>query len=232
MYTADRPSLGWVASQGSWTAYFTDAALEQIAQLAGPLFDVSARNVVPDGGIHQPVFLVAEGWAYSYFDFPDGRRHVVDVHAPGEIVGVAAACNASPAPRVGALTPVTAALVDGAELRQRQAVSGEMALSLSRLLAVQQVELINQMGSLARHTAYERVAALVLRLYQRVEKRLPTGRTVFACPVSQQVIGDMLGLSVVHVNRSLRRLAEDGILHKRSADVEILDPRALRRFGE
>jgi DNA-binding Lrp family transcriptional regulator len=44
-------------------------------------------------------------------------------------------------------------------------------------------------------------------------------------------MGDMLGLSVVHVNRSLRRLSEDGILHKRTGEVEILDAGALRRIG-
>lgn len=231
MYTADRPSLGWIGSQGNWTAYFSDAALEQMAALAGPLFEVAARNIVPHGELQQPVYLVAEGWGYAYYDFPDGRRHVVDVLVPGEIVGVAAACARRPAPRLRTLTPMTAARLDGADLRQRQDSSADVAHGLSRLLAVEQTELTEQMGSLARHTAYERVAALLLRLYRRLENRPPTSPTVFVCPVSQQVIGDMLGLSVVHVNRSLRRLSEDGILRKRSGDVEILDPAALRRIG-
>ncbi|MBK1698440.1 Crp/Fnr family transcriptional regulator [Rhodovibrio salinarum] len=231
MYTADRPSLGWIAGQGSWTAHFSDTALEQIAELVGPLFDVSTRNILPDGGAQNPVFLIAEGWGYSYYDFPDGRRHVVDVHPPGEIIGVAAACSRHNAPRVSTLTQVTAARLDGAVLRKRQDTSDDMARGLSRLLAAQQADLIDQMGSLARHTAYERVAAFLLRLYERLEKGAPTGRGVFACPVSQQVMGDLLGLSVVHVNRSLRRLAEDGILHKRASDVEILDARALRRLA-
>ena len=231
MRSVDRPSLGWVGSQGRWTAYFPEPALHQIATLVGPLFDVGARSVVPDGEIQQPVYLLAEGWAYSYYDFPDGRRHVVDVHLPGEIVGVAAACGNRPAPRLGTLTQVTAARLDGRELSQRQTTSAEMAIGIGRLLAVEQSDLMEQMASLARHTAYERVAALLLRLYRRVEQQTPSGGTIFPCPVSQQVIGDMLGLSVVHVNRSLRRLANDGILHKRASDVEILDARALRRIG-
>lgn len=231
MHTADRPSLGWVGSQGNWTAYFPDAALEQIAALTGPLFEVAARNIVPEGDLQQPVYLVAEGWGYSYYDFPDGRRHVVDVVVPGEVVGVGAGCARRPAPRLRTLTPMTAARLDGANLRQLQDSSADVALGLSRLLAAEQADLTEQMGSLARHTAYERVAALLLRLYRRLENRAPTSRTVFVCPVSQQVMGDMLGLSVVHVNRSLRRLSEDGILHKRSGDVEILDPAALRRIG-
>jgi CRP-like cAMP-binding protein len=231
MHNADTPSLGWLASQGRWTAYFSQTALEQIAAIVGPLTEVAARNVVPHGELQQPVYLLAEGWCYSYYDFPDGRRYVVDVHTPGEIVGVAAACSRRTAPRLGTLTQVTVARLDGAELRRYLESSGEIAGGLSRLLADQQAEMTEQMGSLARHTAYERVAALLLRLYRRVEGRSPGSRTVFACPVSQQVIGDMLGLSVVHVNRSLRRLSEDGILHKRTGDVEILDAGALRRIG-
>ena len=231
MDTVDSTNLGWVGSQGRWTGYFPEPALRQIASLVGPLFEVGARSVVPDGDVQQPVYLVAEGWGYSYYDFPDGRRHVVDVHIPGEIVGVAAACGSRPAPRLGTLTQMTAARLDGAELCQRQGTSAEMAIGIGRLLAVEQSDLVEQMASLSRHTAYERVAALLLRLYRRVEQRAPRGGTVFPCPVSQQVIGDMLGLSVVHVNRSLRRLAEDGILHKRASDVEILDARALRRIG-
>jgi CRP-like cAMP-binding protein len=54
---------------------------------------------------------------------------------------------------------------------------------------------------------------------------------VFRCPVSQQVIGDALGLSVVHVNRSLRRLAESGVLQKRSGEVEVLDDAAFEQIG-
>jgi CRP-like cAMP-binding protein len=231
MDTADRPSLGWLASQGRWTAYFPDKALEEIAGLVGPLIEVGPRNLVPDGNVQQPVYLLAEGWGYSYYDFPDGRRYVVDVHTPGEIVGVAAACSRRQAPRLGTLTQVTVARLDGSELRRRLKTAGEVASGLGRLMADQQAEMTEHMGSLARHTAYERVAALLLRLYRRVEGRSPGSRTVFACPVSQQVIGDMLGLSVVHVNRSLRKLSEDGILHKRTGEVEILDAGALRRIG-
>jgi CRP-like cAMP-binding protein len=231
MLTVNRPSLGWLASQGRWTVYFAETALEQIAAFVGPLTDVAARNVVPDGDVQQPVYLVAEGWSYSYYDFPDGRRYVVDVHTPGEIVGVAAACSRRAAPRLGTLTQVTVARLDGMELRGSLETSGEIACGLSRLMADEQAEMTEHMGSLARHTAYERVAALLLRLYRRVEGRAPGSRTVFACPVSQQVIGDMLGLSVVHVNRSLRKLSEDGILHKRTGEVEILDAGALRRIG-
>jgi CRP-like cAMP-binding protein len=231
MDTVDKINLGWVGSQGRWTGYFPEPALREIATLVGPLFDVGARSIVPGGEMQQPVYLVAEGWGYSYYDFPDGRRHVVDVHIPGEIVGVGAACGSRPAPRLGSLTQMTAARLDGADLRRRQGTSSEMAIGIGRLLAVEQSEMTEQMASLARHTAYERVAALLLRLYRRVEQRAPRGGAVFPCPVSQQVIGDMLGLSVVHVNRSLRRLSEDGILHKRASDVEILDAPALRRIS-
>jgi CRP-like cAMP-binding protein len=206
--------------------------LEQLASVVGPPFEVPARNIVPDGGLGQPVFLLAKGWGYAYVDFPDGRRHVVDVHVPGDIVGVAAACGGHSPPRLGTLTPVSAACLDGRDLQARLAQSGEVARGVGRLLAAREAELTRQMSSLARHTAYERVAHLLLRLYRRVEQTGPTRRTVFACPVPQQVIADMLGLSVVHVNRSLRRLADDGILHKRASQVEILDAAALRRLED
>ena len=231
MQTADA-DLGWVSSQGRWVGHFSQSALAQVADLAGPLLEVAARSVVPDGGVDQPVFLVAEGWSYSYVDFSDGRRYVVDVHVPGDAVGMAEACGGRAVPRLGTLTPVTAARLDGTALQRRLAGSVDLAVGMSRLLAAQQADLTDHTGSLARHTAYERVAALLLRLYRRVEQREPTGGTAFDCPVSQQVMADMLGLSVVHVNRSLRRLAEDGVLRKRAHDVEILDGRALQQSAQ
>lgn len=232
MSAVDKQNIGWLASQGIWTTWFNATALEKLATLAGPLFEVPARHTVPDGGLKQPVVLLAEGWAYAYYDFADGRRHVADIHLPGEIVGVPAAYVGSAAPQLGTLTPVTVALIDGAQLRQLADTSHEIAHGMGQLVAANHADTLAQMSSLARHTAYERVAALMLRLYRRLGRGAPSGPTVFSCPVSQQVIGDMLGLSVVHVNRSLRRLAEDGVLHKRASDVEILDARALRKLCE
>jgi CRP-like cAMP-binding protein len=51
-------------------------------------------------------------------------------------------------------------------------------------------------------------------------------------PLSQEMIGDLLGLSAPHVNRMLRKLRADGMISMHRRHIEFLDPGALGRLAE
>jgi hypothetical protein len=79
---------------------------------------------------------------------------------------------------------------------------------------------------LGRQTAYERVAHFLLEVQRRLEiAGLGDGQR-FPLPLTQEIMGDALGLSIVHVNRTLQQLRRERLIELRSG-VTILLQRDL-----
>ena len=51
-------------------------------------------------------------------------------------------------------------------------------------------------------------------------------------PLTQTDLGDTLGLSVVHVNRTLQELRRQGLVEVRDKSLRLLKPRQLREIAE
>lgn len=170
-----------------------------------------------------PPFFLVSGWACLARSLGDGRRQILAFLLPGEGVGFDLLTRNRPSVDVVALTP----------LKVRHAKLGLPTLSerLSRVFAgaaaAQQSRLLDQVVRLGRQTAYERMAHLLLELHGRlleVGEARPEG---FHLPVKQEVLADALGLSLVHVNRTLQQLRRDRRIDVRGAQVVILDRPAL-----
>ena len=77
-------------------------------------------------------------------------------------------------------------------------------------------------------TALERIARLLLELYRRQERLGLLENGVMRCPLRQQDIGDALGLTSVHVSRTLAELKADGLLELHASELRILDRTRIR----
>ena len=87
------------------------------------------------------------------------------------------------------------------------------------------------MIALGRGSAIERIATLMLDFRGRLMQAGIGDGDRFHLPMTQEHIGDHLGLTLVHVNRTLKRLREDGILTVRSGLVQIHDVDALALYA-
>lgn len=83
-----------------------------------------------------------------------------------------------------------------------------------------------------RRTAAERVAMLLMHLFRRLERLGLVQDGSVAFPINQQHIADMLGLSLVHTNKTLRRLQQLGLHEIRNGRLWLLNPKALQRLAE
>ena len=79
-------------------------------------------------------------------------------------------------------------------------------------LAEDERRLHNWVAALSKGSADERIATLLLDLHGRLHHAGLANGDAFRMPMTQQEIGDHLGLTLVHVNRVLRRLREAGIV--------------------
>jgi CRP-like cAMP-binding protein len=82
-----------------------------------------------------------------------------------------------------------------------------------------------------RRSAYERVAHLLLEFLVRLQQAGLADERSYALPMTQELLADSLGLSVPHVNRTLRRLREDGLISMKGARLTCLDVTALSRLS-
>jgi len=85
-----------------------------------------------------------------------------------------------------------------------------------------------QVVRLGRMTAYERVCSFLLDIYERQE---PTGADMGTVdfPITQTVVSDALGLSVVHVNRQVMQLRREGLVTLNRRQLTVHDANALAR---
>lgn len=174
--------------------------------------------------------FITSGWAAKVRSLPDGRRQILAFLLPGDSLGVA------PLPRplvqgaTVALTnltfvdaqPVQAALVSGEP--QWKALRDAMHVSAS----LQEAYLLNQVVRLGRLTAYERMCHLVLEIGDRLQLAGIGDPVRFPMPLTQEMLADALGLSVVHVNRVLQQLRREGLIDLRSGIITLRDPQTLR----
>jgi CRP-like cAMP-binding protein len=92
--------------------------------------------------------------------------------------------------------------------------------------------LLNQLMRCGRQSAYERVAHLVMEIHHRLSfVGLANGKS-FAMPLTQEVLADALGLSIVHLNRTLQQLRREGMIAFKSGVMHLLKPEELKELGD
>ena len=86
--------------------------------------------------------------------------------------------------------------------------------------------------NVGRRSARDRVAHPLLELFYRVRRRgASPGDNALELPLTQEHIADAPGLTMVHVNRTLRALREADLLAMRGRMLRILDPEALAELA-
>ncbi len=216
-----------------FSAFAELSAAEAVAleQLAGPVARLDAgRDVRGGSGLQGGPFFLHEGWAVSSVDLPDGGRQILKVHLPGDIMGAPSLPYETP---VETLTTLTAARVSHISLT----ALGEVFARAPRLAAVlylaaqeERVLLMDRLTAMGRMDAERSVLSLLVHLHERLAPAQPANMAaVIELPMTQPQIGDVLGLTSVHVSRVMRRLERDGRIRRCGRRVELVAPEALRR---
>ena len=169
--------------------------------------------------------LVVSGWGCRMRTLPDGRRQIFSFLLPGDLVGIGARPNPLAVCRTTALTRMETAdarpLLDVLSGINRQAPGVRAALLVCA--AQEEACLLDQVVRLGRQTALERTAHLLLELRWRLSTAGLSGERRFPLPLTQEMLADALGLSVVHANRTLQALRRDRLLELRAGYAQLPD---------
>ncbi|MET0273464.1 MAG: Crp/Fnr family transcriptional regulator, partial [Phenylobacterium sp.] len=107
-----------------------------------------------------------------------------------------------------------------------------LARALAREQVIDQAILFDHMVRLGRQTAYERVAHFLLELRGRLQIAGLGDAQRFPMPLTQEVLADVLGLSIVHVNRTLQQLRRERLIELRSGVAILLQPDVLAQIAD
>jgi CRP/FNR family transcriptional regulator len=172
------------------------------------------------------------GWACQFRNLSNGRRAIVDVFLPGDMIGVDTALHIRPLEELVTLTAVALRAITAEDALIDLMAYRPAALYIAWLLGQRQQRADRLLAAISSLDAPGRVATMVLDFYTRLRRRkLITGST-YNLPLTQVQIGHYIGLTVVHINRVLRSLREAGIVNLEKHCVTILDLERLTDLAE
>lgn len=184
---------------------------------------VSGRDMVHQGQPNQPAYILADGWACSYRLLASGGRQIVDFQIPGDFPGMRSILSRTAGLSVEPLTRVQASPMSAHELTEVLARMPRLGTALLWAASREDAMVIEHLVGVGRRNAVERTAHLLLELGARLALVGLGTKSGYACPLSQYLLADALGLSAVHVNRVLRELREEGLVIFRNGQVEFTD---------
>jgi CRP-like cAMP-binding protein len=179
----------------------------------------SGQTIFGSVGAQSEMLVLASGVAGEARMLADGRRQILALRIPGDTL------TAKPGESLVALTRVRVA--DGSRLMACLADASAEFQPLRRAwLAADRTDqaiLRDQVVRLGRMSAFERTAHMLLEAHERLAQVGLAQETAFHLPLTQEVVSDVIGLSVVHLNRTLQSLRREGLASVKQGYVTLLD---------
>jgi CRP-like cAMP-binding protein len=189
-------------------------------------------DIVREGDNPPEASLLLEGFACRYVLMPDGGRQIQSFHTPGDIVDAHSVLLDEMDHSIKTLTPATLALLPHAELLALTESYPGIARAIWKDTLTDGAIFRQWIANLGRRSAYERLAHLTCELFAKLKAvGLAQGDTI-DWPFTQAELGDATGLSVVHVNRTLRELREANLLSIQGGRLTIADWDGLQQAGD
>jgi CRP-like cAMP-binding protein len=185
------------------------------------------RDLVVDGYEYCKLSFVKDGFAARYKVLRNGKRQIINVVLPGDVIGLPGSFFERASFSVIALTDMTlqvCALDDFIGLCYRRPKFG---VALSWLAVQEATTCAEHVISIGRRTSIERLAHFLLEVHARLTMVGRAAASGFDLPFSQEVMSDALGLSVPHLNRMLAKLRTEGMIAINERHVTFLDIREM-----
>lgn len=213
-----------------------EVSAEEEEALRGAVSEVqdypADRTIIREGQELSESTLLLAGFVCRYKDLRNAERQITAIHVPGDFVDLHSFTLKRLDHNIMTLTPCRVAMVPHAKLR----LITETLPHLTRLLwflttldaSIQREWEL----SLGRRTALAKAAHILCELRVRMDVVGLAEEDGYRVPITQAELAECIGLTSVHVNRTLRELRERGLVEFRRGDVRILDLAGLERVAE
>lgn len=191
----------------------------------------AGTDIAPEGARPDGLHVVLDGWAARYKLLSDGRRQLPALLLPGDICDLDGLLLRRVHSGVCALTSCKVAMLPHTQIRALMDRRPAIREAFWWLASVENAVSAEWSVRLACRTADERMAHLLCELLLRLCTAGLSQTNGFALPMTQVDLADALGLSAVHVNRTLKGLRGRGVIALEDGWLTIRDYEALRTLA-
>ena len=189
-------------------------------------------DIVLEGDKPSDSCLLLSGFAARYNVLKDGRRQITAVHIAGEFVDLHSLLLAEMDHSVLALSDCEIALVPHEQLRDLSRTHHHLTRLFWTLTVIDAAIYRQWLVAAGRLSSVAQIAHFLCEMYVRLQVVGLAEDDTFRLPMNQNELGDAMGLSLVHVNRTLQELRREGLIEWQGDQVRILDRQALGRVAE
>lgn len=197
----------------------------------GELAVDKGATVLVEGSHSAHLYTVLSGWGFRYKLMHDGRRQILNYLMPGDLVGLQASLLGEMQHSVEALSPMLLCVFERDHLHELYRSHPGLAYDITWIASREEQMLDENLLSVGRRTAQERAAYLIAFIGSRAKSVGLNGSASVEVPITQQHIADTLGLSLVHTNKTIRKLIDRKLILWRDGGCEILDLEGLKSLA-
>lgn len=185
-----------------------------------------------EGDLFEKCFTVKSGWMILYKTLRSGKRQILNCFLPGDFLGYELDKDGRQLYSLEALTECDLCVFPTDKLQEMMNNDIRLMQGYSKVLMRRSVLYAQHLVNVGRRDSKERLAAIVLELFDRGKFSINSaGQKMMPFPPTQEELADMLGLTQVHVNRVMRGMLEDKIIECDKKVLTILDERKLKKIA-
>ena len=201
------------------------------AIIDGELTIRKRRDLIADGYEYRKLCFVKDGYAVRYKLLRNGKRQILNVVLPGDIVGLPGSFFERALYSVTAISDFTMNVCPIESYVQLCYQRPQFGLALTWFAVQEASTYAEHVIDVGRRTPIERLSHFLLELHARLKAVGRADETKFSLPFSQEVMADVLGLSVPHLNRMMQQLRAEKLIADRDRQVEFKDAEAMQTLA-
>lgn len=187
----------------------------------------AGEMLVAEGGDNDLLYVVQRGWLHSSVRLANDRRQILSFSYAGDLMGTSSIAWAQAPTTMTAVSDCIVSELPKVNLGRIFQQEPRLAALLYAVAAADNVAMSSRLTSIGRMDARERLAMLLLDMLARLRVTEAGIVDAFDLPLTQTDIGDALGLTKVHVNRTFRALEESGLVERTGRRIRLLDEARL-----
>lgn len=182
------------------------------------------REIVAERSPVREARAILSGWAFRQRILANGSRQILQFLLPGDLFGLCRHERPLAMSSIAAVTEViTCQLPDAGN-------DGALERAYSMSAALEEFYLLAQITRLGRLDAVSRLADWLLETHDRLRIAGLCDGDTFAMPLTQEMLADCLGLTSVHMNRTLQAMRRDNLLQGKMGSVTLPDRQRLENL--
>lgn len=189
----------------------------------------SDQDLVREGdqASHCPFLL--NGFACCYKTLESGQRQIMAFYVPGDLGNLTSLLLGKQDHSIGTLTPAKVVLIPQAVILDWMRQHPKIAEALWRAALIDAAVSREWIVNVGRRTAYQRTAHLLCEWMLRMRAAGLARGLACEMPLTQVELADALGLTSVHVNRTLQWLRSDGLIELGGGSLKVRSLHELKQ---